>query len=57
MFSAAGLSAFLAFPFYKSVIFYIFAAKTAVLIYFMYVGYGQDKNKWSKVHAKVENGV
>ncbi len=39
VFSAAGVSAFLNFPFYKSVIFYIFMAKTAVLIYFMYTGY------------------
>jgi hypothetical protein len=39
VFSAAGVSAFLNFPFEKSIIFYIFLVKTGVLIYFMYTGY------------------
>jgi hypothetical protein len=57
VFSAAGVSAFLNFPFEKSIIFYIFLAKTGVLIYFMYTGYKQDKKKWTKIHAKTAGAV
>jgi hypothetical protein len=51
IFSLAGLSAFLSFPFYKATIFYIFCAQTAILIYFMHIGYKQDKKRWTKIKA------
>jgi preprotein translocase subunit SecG len=51
IFSAAGLAAFLNFPFYKATIFYIFLAETFILIYFMYIGYKQDKKRWMKIRA------
>jgi hypothetical protein len=45
-FSAAGLSAFLSFPFYKSYIFYIFVVKTLLVIAFIYYGYKKDLKKF-----------
>jgi hypothetical protein len=54
VFSAAGVSAFLSFPFEKSVIFYIFLVKTGVLIYFMYTGYKQDKKNGPKFMQKLQ---
>lgn len=45
IFSEKGLSAFVNFPFYRSIIFYVFLAKTALVIVFMWYGHRQDQRK------------
>ena len=55
VFSAEGFSAFLNFPFYKSIIFYIFVVQTIALIIFIQYGKKSDQKKWLKVKNSNED--